>query len=98
MAEPLLEVSHLVNLCPEVGEDPEEVLPPVSDTVVSPPGTALQLHEGREVLHFGIAQRDEGIDVTPVEGIVRSVERLDVLRRHRLTPKARRLQGLCPGP
>jgi hypothetical protein len=46
-------------------------------------GTALQLHDARREFHFRVYEREEGVEIAPVEGVVDAIEPLDVLLRHR---------------
>ena len=79
------EVSYLLDLRAEVGGDGEPALPPVSDTVMAAIGApALQLRDAREPLDLGVGEREQSIEVAPVECAVRLVEQLHVLLRHRL--------------
>jgi hypothetical protein len=48
---------------------------------------ALQLDEARVEFQVGVGEREEGIEVAPVEGVIAQVEQLDVLLRHRLLLK-----------
>jgi hypothetical protein len=73
------EVSYLVDFRPEVGENSEQVLPPAADAVVTViRGDALQLHRERRDLDIGGREFDKGLEIATVEGIVRSMEQLDV--------------------
>jgi hypothetical protein len=55
-------VSYLLDLRAEVWEDPEDVLPPTPDTVVTAERfAALQLGEARVEFQVGVGEREEGI-------------------------------------
>jgi hypothetical protein len=78
------EVANLHDLGTEVGEDGEQGPPPFTDAVVTTVvGTALQLHDARREFHFRVCEREVGVEITPVEGVVGAIEPLDVLLRHR---------------
>jgi hypothetical protein len=79
------EVSHLIELRAEVGENAEQALPPASDTVITVVGApaALQPQVARDEHHVGVAAREQSIEVVLVEGVTGSVPQLHVLLRHR---------------
>ena len=66
------------------GVDVEEALPPVADTVVAAIRAApFHLEPVRDELHLGVTEREECVEVAPVEGVKPLVEEPDVLLRHR---------------
>ena len=76
----LSQVAYLLDLSAEVGGDAELVLQPGPETVVAAVrAAALQLDIERSELHVGVDEREEGIEVAPVEGVSRSVGQLNVL-------------------
>ena len=80
------EVSYLLDLPADIRPYAEDVLPPIPHTgVAAVRVAALQLREAREQLHIGVAKREEGVDVAPVEGVNASVDSStfssDIVRR-----------------
>ena len=77
------EVVRFDNLDVPVGKDTMHVVPPAADSVVAAiAALALQGTAARDDLHVVVHQCQIGIEVTPVEGVDRSVAELHVLLRH----------------
>jgi hypothetical protein len=76
-------VAHVLDLRREVGVDVQEALPPVPDTVVAAIRPApVYLQPVRNELDVGVTESEERIEVAPVEGVIRTVEKVHVLLRH----------------
>jgi hypothetical protein len=87
------QVSYLVELHAEVGEDREVVLPKASNPTVAAVGTALQLQIQGGELDVSVGECQERIKVAPVEGVEGSLVQLDVLLRHQLLRKPGGFEG-----
>jgi hypothetical protein len=73
----------------------EEAPVPAPDTVVALEGVAaLQAHAQRDHLHFGIVEREKGLEVAMIEGSMEAAQKLHVLVRHRQRSISRREQGV----
>ena len=79
----LAKVPYLIDLRVEVPPGGVDVLPPRPNPVMASVGaTAFDRYEARVELQVGIAEREEGIEVAPLEGVIRSEGKLHVLLRH----------------
>ena len=74
--------AHRQNLTTEIGEDGQQVPQPFTDALVTAVGTALHLHDARREFHVRVYEREVGVEIAPVQGVVRAIEQLHVLLRH----------------
>ena len=92
-------IAYLLDLRGEVGVDAEQGFPPAPDSGVAAEVTAaIQLQVARDQLDVGVADREEGIEVSAAEGVSGSVLLLHVLLRHRLTQRVGGFEAFvrCP--
>ena len=75
------EVAQLLDIAGVVGKGTEEVVPPATQALVSVIA-ALHGDQPRLDLHLVVDQRQQGVPVAPVEGVIRLQGQLHVLLRH----------------
>jgi hypothetical protein len=72
-------VARVQDLGTEVRKDREQVSPPVADAGVAVVGVNLQRLELRDRFHLGVLEREEGVEITPVERVKGAMGPLHVL-------------------